>query len=99
MSIIYRITPRTEWEEAKRKGVYESSSLTDEGFIHCAQEQQLPAVMERYFEGQTDLVKMVIDTDKLTSKHVFEWSSSGQDTFPHVYGPINLEAVIKVVAL
>jgi len=56
-------------------------------------------VLERYFQGQTDLVKLVIDTDKLTSRYVFEWSPSTEDNFPHIYGPIDLDAVIEVVSL
>jgi uncharacterized protein (DUF952 family) len=99
MPTIYRITTKADWNEAQQRGFYGASSLADEGFIHCAQENQIPAVLERYFEGQTGIVKMVIDTDKLTSKYVFEWSSSGQDTFPHIYGPINLDAVVDVVSL
>jgi uncharacterized protein (DUF952 family) len=59
----------------------------------------VPGVLERYFAGKTDLVKLVIESDKLTSKYVFDWSKSAADTFPHVYGPINIDAVIDVVAL
>jgi uncharacterized protein (DUF952 family) len=53
-------------------------------------------VLERYFSGKTGLVKLVIDTEKLTSRFVFEWSPSTRDTFPHVYGSINTEAVTEV---
>jgi uncharacterized protein (DUF952 family) len=56
-------------------------------------------VLERYFEGQTNLIKLVIDTDRLTSHFVFDWSPSTQDTFPHIYGPINLDAVTETVSL
>jgi uncharacterized protein (DUF952 family) len=41
----------------------------------------------------------VIDSDKLSNRFVFEWSPSTADTFPHVYGPIDLEAVIDVVKI
>jgi uncharacterized protein (DUF952 family) len=41
----------------------------------------------------------VIDTDKLISRFVFEWSPSTEDTFPHVYGTINVDAVVDVVDL
>ncbi|MEO8404301.1 MAG: DUF952 domain-containing protein [Chitinophagaceae bacterium] len=99
MPIIYRIATSPEWQDAKQKGIYESPSLKTEGFIHCSEENQIAGVLERYFEGQTDLIKLVIDTDKLTSRYIQEWSPSTQDTFPHVYGPINLDAVIKVVNL
>ncbi len=99
MPIIYHVTTRADWNEAKLKGQYEHPSLKDEGFIHCSQENQISGVLERYFAGKTDLVKLVIDTDKLTSKYVFDWSPSTQDTFPHIYGPINTDAVIDVVSL
>ena len=84
---------------AKEKGSYEAPSLRSEGFIHCSQDHQVAGVLERYFAGKDGLVKLVIDTDKLESRYVSEWSPSVQDTFPHIYGPINVSAVIEVVAL
>lgn len=96
MPIIYHVTTGEEWSNAKKKGFFESASLKQEGFIHCSQEEQVAAVIERYFAGKTGLVKLVIDTDKLTCKYVFEWSPSTKDTFPHVYGPVNIDAVIEV---
>ena len=99
MPVIYHVTTSENWNAAKQKGYYEHPSLKDEGFIHCSHEHQVPGVLERYFAGQADLVKLVIDTDKLTSKFVFDWSPSTADTFPHVYGPINTDAVIDVIVL
>lgn len=99
MPIIYHVTTAAGWSAAKASGFYETPSLKDEGFIHCSQENQVAGVLERYFSGKTDVVKLVIDTDKLTSRFVFEWSPSTEDTFPHVYGVINLEAVIDVIAI
>jgi len=97
MPIIYHVTTKQEWTNATKQGFYESASLAEEGFIHCSQENQVAGVLERYFSGKKDLVKLVIDTDKLSSRFVFEWSSSVEDTFPHIYGPINTDAVIEVV--
>ncbi len=99
MPIIYHVTTTEDWNAAKQKGYYEHPSLKDEGFIHCSQDQQIAGVLERYFAGKTDLVKLVIDTDKLTSKFVFDWSPTTQDTFPHIYGPINSDAVVDVLPL
>jgi uncharacterized protein (DUF952 family) len=79
-----------------QSGAYEARSLKEEGFIHCSEAYQVEGVLQRYFEGQTRLVKLVIDTDKLTSQYIQEWSSGSQDTFPHIYGPINLDAVLMV---
>lgn len=99
MPVIYHVTTASDWNAAKQKGFYEHLSLKDEGLIHCSQDHQVAEVLERYFAAKTDLVKLVIDTDKLTSKFVFDWSPSIQDTFPHVYGPINSTAVIDVIPL
>jgi uncharacterized protein (DUF952 family) len=99
MPIIYHVATKADWDKAIQQGFYEHPSLAVEGFIHCSEEYQLPGVLERFFEGQTNLFKLVIDTDKLTSKIVFDWSPSVADTFPHIYGAINLDAVIKVVPL
>jgi uncharacterized protein (DUF952 family) len=96
MGLIYHITTKQDWRNAITKGYYEAASLKQEGFIHCSEEQQLPGVIERYYKDQADLLKLIIDTEKLQSKFVFEWSPSTHDTFPHIYGPVNLDAVIKV---
>jgi uncharacterized protein (DUF952 family) len=99
MPIIYHVTTAAEWKAAEEKGFYETPSLKEEGFIHCSQENQVAGVLERYFAGKTDVIKLVIDSDKLSNRFVFEWSPSTADTFPHVYGPIDLEAVIDVVKI
>lgn len=97
MPIIYHVTTEAEWKDARENGFYESPSLKAEGFIHCSEDRQVDGVLDRYFGGLTNLVKLVIDTDKLKARYVTEWSQSVQDHFPHVYGPINLEAVTDVI--
>ena len=100
MPIIYHVTTAAEWQAAKEKGSYTTPSLQAEGFIHCsADDAQVAGVLQRYFAGKTDLVKLVIDTDKLNSRYIYEWSPSTADTFPHVYGPINTGAVIETIKL
>lgn len=100
MPVIYHITTEPEWETAQQNGVYTSPSLSSEGFIHCSGDDgQVYGVVERYFSGKTNLVKLVIDTDKLNSRFIYEWSPSTADTFPHVYGPINLDAVIETIKI
>ena len=99
MPVIYHITSLADWNAALKTERYESPSLAAEGFIHCSQEEQVDGVLKRYFSGKSGLVKLVIDTDRLESRFVFEWSPTTQDTFPHIYGPINLDAVVDVIAL
>ena len=96
MAIIYHITTESDWLAARETGLYTSPSLKEEGFIHCSQSEQIPGVLERYFAGKSNLVKLSIDTEKLSSQLIYEWSPSVADTFPHVYGPINVNAVVVV---
>lgn len=99
MSLIYHVTSKNEWELAKQNGFFEAPSLKLEGFIHCSQAQQVQGVLERYYKGKTDLVKLVIDTTKLINELKYELAPSVNEEFPHVFGTINLDAVIDVVEI
>ncbi|OQP60844.1 DUF952 domain-containing protein [Niastella populi] len=95
MPVIYHITSCNEWEAAFAKGSYAAPSLETEGFIHCCTRSQVQGVLQRYFKGATDLVLLEIATEKIQSRLVYEWSPAGADEFPHIYGPINTDAVIS----
>lgn len=99
MENIYHITTSKEWEIAQKDGFYVAASLPIEGFIHCSKAEQVDGVLERYYKGVTGLVKLVIDTTKLNHKLVYELAPSVNEEFPHIYGSINVEAVIEVVVL
>lgn len=109
--IILHIVNRQKWEQAKAAGVYRGDTLDTEGFIHCcATAQQMNRVANKYYRDQPDMLLLLIDTDKLTSKLVYEAPRSGatvqgQDAhaamnhqaeeFPHIYGLLNLDAVVN----
>ena len=99
MPFIYHITTRKAWALAQEQGVYAAPSLKEEGFIHCSHESQLEGVMHRYYQGKTGLIKLVIDSDKLSSRMIYDWSKALTETFPHVYGPLNLDAIVEVVGI
>lgn len=95
-NIIYHITTFNEWQNALQQGFYEASSLPIEGFIHCSKAEQVQGVLERYFAGMDELVKLHIDISKLTVFFKYELAPSINEEFPHIYGAINLDAVTKV---
>lgn len=97
--MIYHITYKKDWEKALLNGFYEALSLLEEGFIHCSEEAQVASTLERYYNGESGLVKLVIDPAKLRSQLIHEWSPSNTETFPHIYGPINVDAVQEVIEL
>ncbi|HRH49337.1 MAG TPA: DUF952 domain-containing protein [Panacibacter sp.] len=97
--IIYHVTTKEEWQTAIANGYFEAASLATEGFIHCSTEQQVEGVLQRYFAGKTNLVKLIIAISELTSKLQHDFSPSVGESFPHVYGSINIDAVIIVEAV
>ncbi len=92
---ILHITHRTAWEAAQQAGNYTAPSLATEGFIHFSTPAQVLWVAERFYAGQTDLVLLEVDPAALTAELRYEESEPGQ-LFPHLYGPLNLEAVRAV---
>lgn len=99
MPVIYHVTTLPEWEAAQPTGEYRVASLETEGFIHCSEEHQVSGVLQRYFAGKINLVKLVIDTEKLVAELKYELAPSVNEHFPHIYGSINTDAVIDVVCL
>ena len=103
--IIMHITSREAWKAAQEAGRCTAPSLTSDGFIHCSTRSQVLPVAEKFYKGQTGLVILVIDSTRLSSDLKWEAPSDGappsgvsaSETFPHVYGPINLDAVVQVL--
>jgi uncharacterized protein (DUF952 family) len=95
--MILHITKRTDWEQAQQAGVYHGDTLETDGFIHCSTPQQVLGPANAFFHGQPDLVLLVIDPCRLQSELRYEALGTDQD-FPHIYGPLNLDAVVDVLA-
>ena len=97
MSIILHIARQENWEEAQASGLYRADTLMTEGFIHCSTPEQVVGVANTWFRGQRGLVLLCIDTEALEAEIRYENLEGGDELFPHVYGPLNLEAVVRVL--
>jgi uncharacterized protein (DUF952 family) len=53
-------------------------------------------VIERYYADQYNLLILHIDESKLAAPYIYELAPSVNQEFPHVYGRINLDAVVDV---
>ena len=93
MSTIYHITSADAWASACAAGTYSADSLASEGFIHLSTSAQLLATANRFYHGQLGLLLLAVDTQLLTAELRYEQSEPGQH-FPHLYGPLNLAAVL-----
>jgi len=96
MAIIFHITAGKTWRSAAAEGIYRPEALPIEGFIHCSTRDQVIQVANIRFHGQTGLVLLSIDTDKITAEIVYENLEGGSQLFPHIYGELNTNAVIRV---
>ena len=98
---VFHIIRRDEWLEALERGDYVPASLSAEGFIHCSTAGQVSATAARWFAGEKDLLLLRIDTQLLTAALKYEAPRNGgperqNELFPHLYGALNLDAVVEV---
>jgi uncharacterized protein (DUF952 family) len=101
VSVIYHIATRGDWERARRAGEYTTSTvgktLAEEGFIHASGPRQVNGVANRYYRGSLDeLLVLVIDTERVRAEVRYEDVPGADAPFPHIYGPLNADAVIAV---
>ena len=104
---IFHITSRAEWTAAQKAGQYTTPSLAKEGFIHCSTRAQVLPVADKFYKGQSGLIVLGIDPARLSS--ALKWEPpfegapptgvSSSDVFPHIYGPLDLDAVVQVLDL
>jgi uncharacterized protein (DUF952 family) len=97
MTNLFHITEASSWQAAQSKGLYLAASLQTEGFIHLSEQSQVKGVGYRFYRGQSGLVLLEIDRDRLTSELRYD-EVPGDGTFPHLYGALNLDAVVGVSA-
>lgn len=99
--MILHILKREEWAAAVGGGAYAPPTLASEGFIHCSTAAQVVATANLFFRGVRDLVILCIDEERLTSRLKYEAPAMAghertEALFPHLYGPLNIDAVVKV---
>lgn len=94
MDQIVHICTLGDWQAAQAAGDYRADSLEIEGFIHCSRPEQVVEVANRYYGGSTDLLLLWIDPTKLVEE--LRWEPSDGDVYPHLYGPLNLDAVAGI---
>jgi uncharacterized protein (DUF952 family) len=92
--LIFHIATREEWGAAA--GEYRPDTLETEGFIHCSEAHQVAEVANVRFRGREDLVLLWIDPTRVRAEIKYEDTSDGSGRFPHIYGPINTDAVARV---
>lgn len=98
-NIIYKIVPAANWDQAQERGRFDGAPVdTADGYIHFSTPAQVRETAARHFAGQTDLVLVAVDADRLGT--ALRWEPSrGGDLFPHLYGPLMPDAVVSSESL
>ena len=100
MEPIFHIASATDWHAAQASSEYRISTrgrtLQEEGFIHCSYADQVCRVANAFYRGMDGLVLLVIDRSRVRAE-VRDETSGGDERFPHMYGPLNIDAVIDVL--
>jgi uncharacterized protein (DUF952 family) len=102
--MILHIVGESEWVKAVARGGYAPASLAAEGFVHCSTLAQVIATANRFYRGQKGLVVLCIEEERLRVELKYEASASTRgegksEMFPHLYGALNVDAVVRVVEL
>ncbi len=109
MDPILHICSNSEWRAALGKSEYRAESLESAGFIHCSRPEQVLHVANELFAPANDifapandifapandLVLLWIDPQKVIPE--IRWEAADGQVFPHIYGPLNTDAVIAAL--
>jgi uncharacterized protein (DUF952 family) len=96
---IYKICPASAWREAERQGVYlGSADDARDGYIHLSTAAQVPETLRKHYVGQRALFLVEVDADAFGRELRWE-RSRNEELFPHLYGELDLGAVISVMNL
>ncbi|MGW3726002.1 DUF952 domain-containing protein [Streptomyces sp. F001] len=103
--MMYHVVSRDEWN-ADPDRPYTPASLAEEGFVHCSPDEEttLTIVNAFYRTSPRPLLALVLDEDRLTANCAWEAAAPApppgvaeSTLFPHVYGPVNRDAVERVL--
>jgi uncharacterized protein (DUF952 family) len=101
--MIFHLTEPERWARSQAEGVHTGSSrgieLADEGFIHCSTAEQWPVVRSLFYADVDPLLLLHIDESLVGSEIVYEQLGDAPAAFPHIYGPLPLDAVVAVETL
>jgi uncharacterized protein (DUF952 family) len=101
---LYHLALASDWETARAgDSGYRTSTLgldlVDVGFIHCSYADQVQRIADLVYRDRDDVLLLTVDPDRLRSRVVDEPVENLQDEFPHIYGPIDFDAVVEVTPL
>lgn len=92
---IYHIVEPSYFKSFEGKEEYLPARFDEEGFIHNCFEDQFEYVLTTHFNSVKEVLILKIDPTKIQAKIIVEGDQHPKG-FPHIYGPINLDAVVQI---
>jgi uncharacterized protein (DUF952 family) len=92
---IYLLMPLADIEAARQQGSWVSASYATEGFIHASPYEQLGRVANKHYRQKVDVCVVSVRVDQLKSE--LRWEPAAGSLYPHIYGPLNWEAVDTIL--
>lgn len=92
---IYLLMTLVEIDSARSSGRWSSAAFPTEGFIHASPANQLERVANKHYRQKVDVHVVCVRPELLTSE--LRWEPAAGSFYPHIYGPLNFDAVVKVV--
>jgi uncharacterized protein (DUF952 family) len=91
------MVPRVTWDALPSSSAYYAETLDSEGFVHCtAEPAMLEVVANRYYRNEPgDWLILAVDLEQVRAE--VRWEAADEHLFPHIYGPIERCAVVRIV--
>ena len=94
----FKVLTADQWAQFEADGVFHGAPVDiADGYIHLSLADQLEGTLDKHFAGQQGLVIAEVDLAALGDTVRFEESRGGA-LFPHIYGPLPMDAIIATRA-
>ena len=94
---IYVLLSQAQLDVAHDSGTYVPSDFESEGFVHASPREQLSRVANKFYREVSELRLLEIDPRRVKAE--VRWEPAAGGLYPHIYGPLNLSAVVRIVAV
>lgn len=91
---IYVLVPGVDYEAAVAQGSYRPASVDADGFIHGSPAEQLTRVANKYYADKRDVRLLYVDPRRVKAE--IRWEPATGGLYPHIYGALNLDAVVRI---
>lgn len=97
--IILHCLRESQWNKCRENIKYGEESIKACGYIHCSSIENFWRVAPNFENIKVPLLLLCIDTNKVKANIKWEDEDNCGREYPHIYGELNLDSVVKVVPL